>query len=442
MPNPQDALPLPPRPNLEQYKKLAKDLVKACKSEDADAVEDWIEKWVRSVYKLAALKENEQGILHRVRQLEQIARKHLSESRGRGCALTGAQFVLARAHGFQSWPRFARHLEELAHHNSGVARYEAAADAIVSGDIARVKQLLREDPALVRARSTREHRATLLHYVSANGVEGYRQRTPKNIVEIAKVLLDAGAEVDATCDVYGGGATTLGLVATSAHPNKARVQLELLQLLLDRGASIESPAAGGNKHRAVFAALANGQPEAARFLADRGAELDLRSAASLGHLDVVKKYLEANGRLRQDAQATQAFLYACAYAGEEMIEYLLRQGADIAGHTGDGQTGLHYACIFGRADNVRVLLKHHPPLEAKNVYGGTVLGQTLWSAAHGGDPQTYTEIIEALLAAGAELEDKHPPVNPQIDALLERYGSHPEPSWYWFGEKPRRAKPQ
>jgi hypothetical protein len=28
---PQDAVPLPPRPNLEQYKKLAKDLVKVCK---------------------------------------------------------------------------------------------------------------------------------------------------------------------------------------------------------------------------------------------------------------------------------------------------------------------------------------------------------------------------------------------------------------------------
>ena len=35
-PNPQDALPLPPRPNLEQYKKLAKDLVKAWKSSDGD----------------------------------------------------------------------------------------------------------------------------------------------------------------------------------------------------------------------------------------------------------------------------------------------------------------------------------------------------------------------------------------------------------------------
>ena len=29
LPNPQDALPLPPRPSLERYKKLAKQLVKS-----------------------------------------------------------------------------------------------------------------------------------------------------------------------------------------------------------------------------------------------------------------------------------------------------------------------------------------------------------------------------------------------------------------------------
>ena len=38
-PNPQDALPLPSRPDVDQYRKLAKDLVKACQSEDAAAVQ-------------------------------------------------------------------------------------------------------------------------------------------------------------------------------------------------------------------------------------------------------------------------------------------------------------------------------------------------------------------------------------------------------------------
>ena len=35
-----DAIPLPPRPNLEQYRNRAKSLVKACASGDAEAVRD------------------------------------------------------------------------------------------------------------------------------------------------------------------------------------------------------------------------------------------------------------------------------------------------------------------------------------------------------------------------------------------------------------------
>ena len=38
--------------------------------------------------------------------------------------------------------------------------------------------MLAAHPELARARSTRRHHATLLHYIAANGVEGYRQITP------------------------------------------------------------------------------------------------------------------------------------------------------------------------------------------------------------------------------------------------------------------------
>ena len=152
-----------------------------------------------------------------------------------------------------------------------VANFEAAADAIVSGDIATLRALLREHPGLARARSTREHRSTLLHYVSANGVEDFRQITPQNIVEITKLLLDAGADVNAESEAYGGGSTTLGLAATSIHPEQAGVQIELLELLLARGAEIEKPGLTGNQHSAVWGCLANGQGRAARFFADRGA---------------------------------------------------------------------------------------------------------------------------------------------------------------------------
>jgi hypothetical protein len=144
----------------------------------------------------------------------------------------------------------AKHVETLARANSAVSAFEAAADAIVSGDLVTLERLLREQPDLIRARSTREHRATLLHYVSANGVEGYRQKTPKNAVAVARLLLRAGAEVDAAADVYGGGCTTLGLVATSQHPLRAGVQNDLIDVLLEHGARLDLPG-GGHNHRLV-----------------------------------------------------------------------------------------------------------------------------------------------------------------------------------------------
>jgi len=185
------------------------------------------------------------------------------------CLLADAQFFIARIHGFASWPQFANHVEMLMRGEHPTANFERAADAIVKGDIVSLEGLLRAHPDLVRARSTREHRSTLLHYVSANGVEDFRQKTPNNIVDITRLLLDAGADVNATSDAYGGGSTTLGLAGTSVHPEQAGVQSELLELLLRRGASLEQPG-----YPLVKACLANGQGPAARLLASRGAALD------------------------------------------------------------------------------------------------------------------------------------------------------------------------
>jgi ankyrin repeat protein len=447
MVNPQGALPLPPRPNLERYRKLAKELVRACKSGD-EAVGEWAERWVGALAALTGSTKTHEALARvnrSINDVEEFAREKMSGlgATGANCTLASAQFVIARSHGFESWPKFVNHIEALAHRSSSVARFEAAADAIVNGKTAILKGLLREDPELIRARSTREHQATLLHYVSANGVEGYRQKTPKNIVRITKLLLDAGAEIDATADVYGGGATALGLAATSVHPERAGVQEALLQALLDHGAPIDQPRGAGNDDPAVVACLANGRGEAAAFLADHGAELTLASAAGVGRLDVVRSYFDGGGALKPGASKEQmeaGFLYACEYGQTDVVKFMVEQGVDPASHKGDGQTGLHWAVIGGQLDTVKSLLRRNAPLEVKNRYGGTVLGQALWSAAHGGDPELYIEIIETLIAAGAEVPRGHVPVNRRVDDWLEKHGSHAEPTWYWYDEKPRDFK--
>src|SRR6185503_10912727 len=100
------------------------------------------------------------------------------------------------------------------------------------------------------------------------------QKTPPNIVEITRLLLLAGADVNATSEAYGARSTALGLVATSLHPQRAGVQLALLDVLLDHGAKIEQGAASDDG-AAIVGCLANGQPEAAAYLARRGAVMNL-----------------------------------------------------------------------------------------------------------------------------------------------------------------------
>lgn len=437
-PNPQDALPLPQRSSLEQYRKLAKELVRAARTSE-DAIRDWSNRWSTALVRQSGLVISP-GMPVRIHWWSKgVAQYATRELLTKGTpTLTRAQFVIARAEGFESWPKFSRHVQQLAESKSVTSQFEAAADAIVNGDVPKLKRLLRDNPELVRERSTREHRATLLHYVSANGVEGYRQKTPKNIVKIAKILLEAGAEVDAACYVYGGNCTTLSLAATSVHPAKAGVMNELLQLLLDHGAGMDQKGSAGNGHWLVFACLANGQPGAARFLAGKGAHVDFVSAAALNRLEDVQKHFNSDGGRKQAVSKElmqEAFRYACGYGATRVAEFLLERGADVAEHSGDGFTGAHYAAMYGNLETVQLLLRHNPPLEIKTARGGTVLWHTLEAAERHNQSGEYLEIVKELIAAGATIPEKHPPVNPKIDALLSRHASRTDSKTRWFKEE-------
>lgn len=440
-PNPQDALPLPPQPNLEQYKKQAKELVKACKSADPDALSAWAAKWVKTLTRLQGLvitRELPVDMDRWVTQVMKFALRKLQDSgQSAKCSLADAQFVIARAHGFENWPAFAAQITAQTRRNSPESQFESAADAIVGGDAPALELILRENPELTRARSAREHRATLLHYVAANGVEGYRQRTPRNAVKIAEILLNAGSEVDAEADIYGDGATTLDLAATSVHPERAGVQIALLETLLKHGAEIHRRGFAGNRQAMVTACLANGRAQAAEFFAARGAPLNLNEAAGLGRLDLLRSFFKPDGTLKANAtleQMVKGFLWACGYGRNEVLEFLLDRGLDLDTHDADGQTGLHWAAINGHLGTIQLLLAREAPLEVKNVYGGTVLGQTLWSAAHHLETDVYIPIVEALLAAGAKVPARHPPVSHRIDGLLQRHGSATDESLSWGGE--------
>jgi len=437
-PNPQNALPLPTSPNLEQYKKLAKDLAKVCETEDNDRIHDWASAWVRSLTHLSGL-ELTPGLPVEVRrwtdEVKEFAIRTLLSGKRR-CALVDAQFVIARSQGFTSWPKLVKHIGEVARGGSLVAEFEAAVDAVVAGDLRSLKQYLRQNPSLIRQCSTREHRATLLHYISANGVEGYRQKTPKNIVEIAETLLESGAEVDAEANVYGGHSTTLGLVATSIHPAAAGVQLLVLQLLLDYDAQIEPNLAEKNRG-AVISCLANGQPMAGEFLADRGARLDLESAAGVGRLDIVKSFFGPDGKPGPNAtnqQLQKGFIWACMYGREEVAFFLLEHGADLRDSANSGGTALHWAAGGGYVSIMKRLIQRGAALEEINKWGGTVLEQAAYGFEHSAREVNFAPVFETLLAAGArpigpwlgwiqKVKNRSAVEKTQIEELFRRHGA-------------------
>jgi hypothetical protein len=191
---------LPVRPNLEQYKKQAKELARACRDNDADA-------------------------------LSRIRTHHPTPPEGR-VALTDAQLVIAREHGFESWPKFVQRIEEMriaeaiadmadpgdaflraalvprdgTSHASGsldeanaiLARYPRAAGANIFtaaalGDEAAVRGFLARDAALVRAKGGPYNWDALCHlcfsrYLRLDG------SLSDGFVSTARVLLDAGAD--------------------------------------------------------------------------------------------------------------------------------------------------------------------------------------------------------------------------------------------------------
>ena len=192
------------------------------------------------------------------------------------CDLAAAQLAIARWYCFQTWQNLLEWAAAASDPTSLVALFETAAEAVIDGD--GLRQLLQCQPALVHGRSIRVephdppvHACTLLQYLGANGFEGYRQRTPQNAVGIMKMLLDAGAEPDALAYLYGGECTTLSMLISSAHPAEAGLQIPLVELLLDYGASPDGVGTG-NWVSPVMTALAYGYIDAAEALVRRGAK--------------------------------------------------------------------------------------------------------------------------------------------------------------------------
>jgi hypothetical protein len=290
-----------------------------------------------------------------------------------------ARELVAREHGFKDWAAVVRNGEMKID-----AGFEAAVDAIVRGELEDLTRFVQDAPRLVRARSAYPHHSTLLHHCSANGIEHTRQwQSPANAPDIARALLAAGADPDATCDVYRGGhaTTPLSLLVSSGPPALAGVQDALVEVLCKAGANPD----GLGGYRPLWAAIVFGYSRSVERLASCGASVDnVIFAAAVGNLDLVKS-LVAAGRdslasspsaqrigptgpaLAPDRMLEYALIYASGHARVDVVEYLLSMDLDLTvkepmwNSTALGWAK-HYREVNGRLDDkeatIRLLERH------------------------------------------------------------------------------------
>jgi ankyrin repeat protein len=400
---------LPEYPSLEQYKKQAKDL----------------------------LHSHSKAAPH---ALDRIARSHpqLHDQppdviRTAPFRLADAQLVIAREHGFESWPKFAKRVETLRltrevasladpaaafieaacvprhAHNSGtleeaetiLARYPHVAassihTAAILADEAAVRTWLAGDPLNATVKGGPRGWDSLTHLCFSRYLRLDRQRSDA-FVSTARALLDAGASANT------------GWIEMIDHPNPRPVleaaiygaagiaqHAGLTRLLLERGAD-------PNDEESPYHVIETRDNSVLKILLESG-KLNLRSLSTLllrkcdwHDLEGLELVLEhrpdpnwitvwGNGALHQAIRRDNSL---------QMIELLLDHGAAPSLPNRDGLTALAIAARRGRAGALDLFERRGTPI--------ALTGADALIAACARDQK---EAIRSLTAAGPQLKSE------------------------------------
>ena len=280
------------------------------------------------------------------------------------------------------------------------ALFQEAVAAIDAGNMTVLRRLLADHPRLVRDRlgapgawlRDKVGRALdgffrepyLLWFVAEDPV---RNRTlPRNIAEVARAIIDA-ARRDPAVNLREQLDYALLLVGWSGVAHAAGVQIELIDVLVDAGAS---PDGVPNN------ALVNGHIAAAEHLVERGAPLTLPVALCLGRWEDARRLAQT-----ADAAEKQFSLVLAALNGKaEAIAVLIDLGVDVNAPCPNlypHGTPLHHAVCSGSLDAVTALVEAGAGLDTPDTaWHGTPLG---WAKHYQEDrPQDgrYTAIAEYL----------------------------------------------
>jgi ankyrin repeat protein len=294
---------LPVRPDLDQLRHQAKDLLHAAQRGDPDA-----DSRIRAVS-------------------DQVK-------------LSSAQLALAREYGFASWARLKLEVQRR--------------DILNSRDLSRLARLLAEHPELAAAKMEhwRDHKcAGTLGYMAMLRFDAKRLGLPRELPgtgAITRALIEAGAPVDG----YPGDQESPLITAASYG------DAEVAKVLIEAGADVEAvsaPDSGGVpsgtalQHAAVF-----GMTDVVDVLVAARAKIhSLEQAAAAGDITgwpLARFTLES--RIR-------ALVFAADHQRLEVIDQLVAAGTPVNQADAEwGRLPLHVAAGNGRAASVRRLLAH------------------------------------------------------------------------------------
>ena len=343
---------LPPRPSLDQLRRRAKELRDAARSGDPAA-------------------------------LARIT-AHTPAARAGTVTLAAAQLAIAREHGYPSWPQLVAEVQartaELGQRVeeflvasirdwTGRAARMLARDpwmagydfrtAVILGDAARVREMLAHDPGLA-TRPDDKTGWTALHAACASRWHRLDPARAGGLTEVARLLLDAGA--DPACRPDGEGQWSPLLCAVAGEPNPA-----VTRLLLEHGARPDD--------HVLYLAAFESHHECLRLLLpyapDIAATTALSAPISTGDVAGVRLLLDAGadpshlldagllGESHEQSPPVRPLSAAIEMqAGPELTGLLLEYGAapDVPGP--DGRTPYQQAVRSGQ-DQVADLLARH-----------------------------------------------------------------------------------